>query len=186
MKRLMTTATACLVMLAALPASAEIVESEHGGFASTHSVVVAADRAQVWRELIHPEAWWTHTWSDDSANLRLDARAGGCFCETVPATDGWPAGSVEHMRVLMVMPGSLLRMSGSLGPLQSEGLVGTLTVTLAEEEAGTRITWDYITGGEARFPVGQFGPVVDNVQAEFLGGLVDRLGGAVAGEGAEG
>ncbi len=168
-----------LAALVAAPASAEIVESAHGGFASTHSVVVAADRAHVWRELLHPENWWGHTWSNDSANLRLEARAGGCFCETIPAHDGWPAGSVEHMRVLSVMPGAMLRMSGSLGPLQAEGLVGTLTVTLVDEGEYTRITWDYITGGEARFPVAQFGAVVDGVQAEFLGGLVARLGGAV-------
>lgn len=166
-------------LVVASPASAEVIESAHGGFASTHSVIVSADRAEVWRELVHPENWWSHTWSDDSANLRLDAHAGGCFCETIPAADGWPAGSVEHMRILSVMPGTMLRMSGSLGPLQAEGLVGTLTVTLAEEGNNTRITWDYITGGEARFPVAQFGPMVDGVQAEFLGGLVARLGGAV-------
>ncbi len=178
MKRLYSIAIASAALLLATPASAEIIESAHGGFASTHSVVVAADRAEVWRELIQPEGWWSHTWSDDSANLRLDAQAGGCFCESVPSADGWPAGSVEHMRVLMVMPGSTLRMSGSLGPLQAEGLVGTLTVTLTEVDEGTQITWDYITGGQARFPIDEFGPVVDSVQAEFLGGLVARLGGA--------
>lgn len=175
----LTMAVAAVSLAGPTPAMAEIIESENGGFASTHSVVVAADRAEVWRELVHPEYWWSHTWSDDSANLQLDARAGGCFCESLPSADGWPAGSVEHMRVLMVMPGSVLRMSGSLGPLQAEGLVGTLTVTLTEEEAGTRINWDYISGGQARFPVADFGPVVDSVQAEFLGGLVGRLGGAL-------
>lgn len=166
-------------LLAATSASAEIVESAHGGFASTHSVLVAADRGEVWRELLHPEGWWSHTWSGDPANLRLDAYAGGCFCETIPAVDGWPAGSVEHMRVLSVMPGTMLRLSGSLGPLQAEGLTGTLTVTLSAEGEHTRITWDYITGGEARFPVAQFGPVVDGVQAEFLDALVERLAGPV-------
>lgn len=163
--------------LLAAPASAEVIESSHGGFATRDVAVVAADRQTVWNALIHPEDWWSHTWSDDSANLRLDARAGGCFCETIPATGGWPAGSVEHMRVIMVMPGSTLRLVGSLGPLQSEGLTGTLTVTLADEGEGTRITWDYITGGEARFDPGQFGPVVDGVQSEFLGGLVRHVGG---------
>lgn len=171
--------TAALLGVVAAPTHAEIVESAHGGFASTHSVVVSADRATVWQELVHPENWWSHTWSDNSANLQLNAQAGGCFCETLPPSADWPAGSVEHMRVIMVMPGSTLRMAGSLGPLQSEGLTGTLTVTLADEGEGTRITWDYITGGEARFPVEQFGPVVDGVQAEFLGGLVEQLGGPV-------
>lgn len=164
--------------LLAAPATAEVLESDHGGFASRHSALVAADRMAVWRELIHPEGWWSHTWSDDSANLRLEARAGGCFCEVIPAGDGWPAGSVEHMRVIAVFPGTMLRMSGSLGPLQAEGMVGTLTVTLADEGEGTRITWDYISGGEAHYPPASLASVVDSVQAGFLDALVQRLGGS--------
>ena len=163
----------------ATPAAAEVVESASGGFATHDSAVVAADRQAVWEALLHPEDWWGHTWSNDSANLSLDASAGGCFCETIPAQGDWPAGSVEHMRVIMVMPGTSLRMSGSLGPLQAEGLAGTLTVSLEEVEQGTRINWGYITGGEVRFPVAQWAAVVDGVQTEFLGGLVAQLGGPV-------
>ena len=87
------------------------------------------------------------------------------------------------MRVIGVMPGAMLRMSGALGPLQSEGLLGTLTVTLEDVEQGTRITWEYVIGGQARFPAAQFAPVVDGVQTEFLTSLVSRLGGAVDGPG---
>lgn len=178
-------AIAAVATAAPVPAKAEIVESAHGGFASSHSIVVSANRAAAWRELVHPEGWWSHTWSDNPANLHLDPQAGGCFCETIPATDGWPAGSVEHMRVIMEMPGRVLRMAGSLGPLQSEGLAGMLTVTLADagtaQGEATRITWEYVTGGEARFAVDQLGPVVDGVQAEFLGALAGRLGGAAEG-----
>ncbi len=163
------------------PASAEVVETASGGFATHDSAVVAADRQAVWEALVHPQQWWSHSWSDDSANLTLEPVAGGCFCETIPAQGSWPAGSVEHMRVIMVIPGSVLRMSGSLGPLQAEGLAGTLTVTLEDAGEGTRISWDYITGGEARYPPAQFAPVVDGVQSEFLGALVDRLGGSVDG-----
>ena len=165
----------------ATPAHADIIESTSSGFATQHSAVVMADRAEVWNELLHPERWWAHTWSNDTANLRLEATAGGCFCETIPAADGWPAGSVEHMRVVSIMPGSLLRMSGSLGPLQTEGLVGTLSVTLedAPDGEGTRITWRYVTGGQAGFDLAQIAPVVDRVQGELLGGLVGRLGGAL-------
>lgn len=177
--------SALTASLLAVPASAEVVESSSGGFATHDSAIVGADRAAVWEALVHPERWWSHTWSDDPANLSLDARAGGCFCETIPAADGWPRGSVEHLRVIMVMPGSALRMSGSLGPLQAEGLVGTLTVSLEDTPQGTRISWDYVTGGEARFSAAQFAPVVDGVQSEFLAGLVSQLGGAVdeAGQG---
>lgn len=177
MHRLYTIVLAGLASCVAAPVAAEIIESENGGFAITHTAVVASDRAMVWQELIHPERWWSHTWSDNSANLRLESVAGGCFCETIPGSDEWPAGSVEHMRVVMVMPGQILRMSGSLGPLQSEALAGTLTVTLADTNAGTRIEWDYVTGGQSRLDLQGIAPIVDNVQAEFLAALVARLGG---------
>ncbi|MCB2065138.1 MAG: hypothetical protein KDE15_00695 [Erythrobacter sp.] len=171
---------AAVPTLLATTAAAEVIDSSHGGFATRNVAVVAADRHAVWAELVHPENWWSHTWSGDSANLRLDAEAGGCFCETIPAADGFPAGSVEHMRMVTVMPGRVLRMAGSLGPLQAEGLTGTLTVTLEQAGEGrTRITWDYITGGQASFDPAAFATVVDGVQAEFLGGLVGRLGGPV-------
>lgn len=172
-------ATASAICGLAVSAQAQSLDGDADGFASSHSALVAAPRAEVWRELVHPENWWAHTWSDNSANLHLDARAGGCFCETIPASDGWPAGSVEHMRVVMVMPGRVLRMAGSLGPLQSEGLAGALTITLSDEGEGTRISWDYVTGGHSRIDLETIAPVVDTVQREFLGDLVDRLGGAV-------
>lgn len=167
------------------PAWAEIVESQSGGFASSNSAIVSASREEAWEALVHPEGWWSHTWSNDSANLSLDPRAGGCFCEALPAgLEGITApGSVEHMRVVMVRPGVMLRLSGALGPLQSEGLAGTLTVTLAEAKGGTRITWEFVTGGQARFAFESFAPVVDGVQREFLNGLVAALGGAVADDG---
>ena len=163
----------------ATPATAEVVASSSGGFATHDSAVVAADRGAAWNELIHPENWWSHTWSDNSDNLSLDPAAGGCFCETLPADGDWPAGSVEHMRVITVMPGSTLRMSGALGPLQAEGLTGTLTVSLEDAGEGTRIAWDYVVGGQTRLPVDTIAPAVDAVQSEFLGALVGRLGGPI-------
>lgn len=174
-----TILTSLLACSFSAPVAAELVESDSGGFATHDEAIVSADRSAVWQELVQPENWWSHTWSDDSSNLTLEPVAGGCFCETIPAQGDWPDGSVEHMRVIMVIPGSILRMSGALGPLQSEGLVGTLTVTLDDEGEGSRISWDYVTGGEARFPASQFAPVVDGVQSEFLAALVERLGGAV-------
>ncbi len=163
----------------ATPAAAEVVPSGHGGFTSSHSVLVAMDRELAWSMLIEPEIWWHHTFSGNPANLTLDPRAGGCFCEALPGTDGAPPGSAEHMRVLMVQPHSLLRMSGALGPLQAEGLTGTLTVTLEAEEGGTRIRWNYVVGGQSRMPLDELAPVVDRVQGEFLGRLADALGGMV-------
>ena len=64
----------------------------------------------------------------------LDAQATGCFCELLPlpkdAPEGTRRGSVEHMHVVYADPGRVLRMRGGLGPLQSEAVHGTLTITL--------------------------------------------------------
>lgn len=178
-KLVKTSIIAACALCAASPLSAEIVSSQGGGFASAHDITVAAGAAQSWAMLVQPELWWTHSWSDNSANLSLEAAAGGCFCETIPGAAGEAAGSAEHMRVVMVMPGRMLRMTGALGPLQSEGLSGTLTVTLTAVDAGTRINWDYVIGGQSRLPLDALAPVVDSVQAEFLGSLADALGGPV-------
>ena len=172
-------AGAGLLTLAATSAHAEIVESANGGFASQHSVLVAADVETVWNELVHPENWWSHTWSGDSANLSLELRGGGCFCETIPGQGGLPDGSVEHMRVLAVFPHRMLRLGGALGPLQSEALSGALTITLREDALGTEISWHYVTGGQSRMDMEQMAPVVDRVQAEFLGKRAERLGGDI-------
>ena len=168
------------VLALASPAAAEVVQSTPGGFASHHEAVVATPPAETWAMLVEPQRWWSHTWSDNSANLRLVPQAGGCFCEVIPATgDDALSGSVEHARVVAVFPYRMLRMVGALGPLQSEGLAGTLTVTLAPEEEGTRIAWDYVIGGQSRTRLETFAPVVDGVNGAFLGGLVDALGGEV-------
>ena len=63
------------------------------------------------------------------ANMRIEPKPGGCFCEAVPAGRR-SGGEIEHMRVIYVAPGSTLRMSGGLGPLQSEAVTGVLTMTL--------------------------------------------------------
>jgi len=162
-----------------MPLAAEVVPSETGGFASSQSVVVGVDSASAWSMLVEPQFWWHHSYSDNSDNLTLDPHAGGCFCEVLPGVNGAPSGSAEHMRVLFVQPHVELRMTGALGPLQTEGLKGTLSVKLEAVQDGTRITWDYVVGGESRMSLAELAPVVDRVQGEFLGNLADALGGAI-------
>jgi hypothetical protein len=69
-------------------------------------------------------------------------RAGGCFCERLK--DG---GSVQHLQVVYAAPGKGLRLRGALGPLQMEGVDGTLAWTLKPAEGGTSVTQSYAVGG---------------------------------------
>jgi hypothetical protein len=173
MKRMMLGAAA-FASLAPAAALAEVVEADAGGFTVHGTVRVAATPHAAWEGLIQPARYWNgdHSWSGDAANLTLEPVAGSCFCEVLPASGG----AVEHARVVYAAPGEMLRLRGSLGPLQSEALTGTLTVTLKAVDGGTEIDWTYVVGGHARFSLPELAPVVDGVIDEQFGRLGDSLG----------
>ena len=179
MRRTLT--VAAVLALTARPAAAEVIASGETGFVVRETAEVPADPGQTWQTLIAPQKWWSkaHTFSGDSANLYLDAQGGGCFCEKLPLKDGAPGvrgGSVAHMRVVYADPGKALRMVGALGPLQSEALTGTMTITLKPGGGGTRIVMEYVVGGYMRYKVDEIAPAVDKVLAGQLAALAASLG----------
>jgi uncharacterized protein YndB with AHSA1/START domain len=136
----------CIAMLAALAgsASAGVADVTANGFTIELQQPVAAPPGKVYAALIEPSRWWSsdHTYSGDAANLSLDARATGCFCEKL--ADG---GSVQHLTVLAAMPGKSLRLGGMLGPFQAVAGGGVMTWTLSPTPAGTDLKLTYqITG----------------------------------------
>lgn len=181
----------------AVPARAEVVATSEIGFVSRNVADVTATPYEAWTALVSPAKWWnkSHSWSGDAAGFYMDAQAGGCFCELLPVPDGAPEGtrrgSVEHMRVIFADPGRVMRLSGALGPLQGDAVVGTLTVTFKPVEGGTRITWEYAVGGFMRMRTDQIGPGADAMLADqlsrlavFLGPLVREAPAAPEGEAA--
>lgn len=176
--------------LAALPvpALAEVQEASASGFTvGGELTLISHDNSDVWQALIRPGEWWSsdHSWSGDAANMTLDPVAGGCFCEVLPGQGANPPGSVEHMRVIHAAPNSLLRMQGALGPLQSEAVIGVLTIELRyvmvtglpthDVGHGTEISWTYVVGGYSRVPLDQIAPAVDAVVAEQMQRLAVHL-----------
>ena len=125
-------------------AAAAVVTVVSDGCTIREKVHIAASAAQVYDALVRPAKWWNseHTFSGDAANLTLDARAGGCFCEKLP--DG---GSVLHMTVVAVFPGKSLMMRGALGPFQSQGVEGALSWVLTAAGDQTDLTLTYNLGG---------------------------------------
>lgn len=174
-KRLMKVGAALLMLLAAAPAAAELRSGTASGFESVHVAIVAAPPAEVFAALVEPARWWNkdHTYSGDSANLRLELRAGGCFCETVPV-DG---SIIEHGRVVYARPGHALRLSAALGPLQAEGVAGALSWTLKPVATGTEVTQSYVVGGFVRGGLGQVAPAVDRVMGAQIEGLTALFAG---------
>lgn len=168
-----------LVALMPLPAAAEVAASSDAGFVSHNVAEVSASPAEAWAMLVRPGEWWNgeHSYSGSAANMTIEPVAGGCFCEAIPAANGVAAGQIEHMRVVYIDPRvRTLRLAGALGPLQSEALTGALTMTVEASGMGSKITWDYVVGGYARFAMGEIAPAVDGVVAEQLSRLADRLG----------
>lgn len=172
-----------------VPAHAEVVQADERGFVVSGSTTVTGVDAQgAWAQLVEPANWWSsdHSWSGDAQNMWLVPAVDGCFCEALPnAQNAEQVGSAEHMRVIHAVPGQLLRMRGSLGPLQSEALTGVLTIELEEVqlsglpsrdiETGVTISWSYIVGGYARFPLAEIAPAVDGVMAEQMQRFADHL-----------
>lgn len=186
-------ATLAAVTLAAAPARAEVVQQADNGFVVQASVTVATDPDATFAMLRTPAKWWDkdHTWTGNAENLYMDAQAGGCFCELIPnepTTEGGAPqrtlrGSVQHMQILYVDPGRLLRLSGALGPLQGEAVTGVLTLTLKPIKGGTRISMDYVVGGFMRMSTAEIAPAVDKVMAAQLSRLGMALGPLVGGGG---
>ena len=183
MKFLAFPAVALALSTFATPAAARVDASSDAGFAVVHEVDIAATPTQLWLVLTRPSSWWSkgHTWSGDAANLWMVPRQGGCFCETLPLPekrngrrhpDSWPTGFVQHASVIYARPDQLLRLSGVLGPLQSEGLTGTLSFAIAPVANGTsKLKLDYVVGGYSRIPLKSVAPAVDAVLAEQVARL---------------
>lgn len=173
------------LFLTTTPAQAEVTAQSENGFAVRHVVTVSVDPDAAFAMLRTPAKWWDkdHTWTGNADNLYMDAQAGGCFCELIPneatTESGAPQrtlrGSVQHMQIVYVDPGKLLRLSGALGPLQGEALVGTMTIALAPIKGGTRLTFEYVAGGFMRMRPAEIAPAVDGV----LGAQASRLGMAL-------
>ena len=158
-------AAAAIAVLTAGQAHAAIEGASAVGFTAVETAHIAAAPDRVFAVLIEPARWWSpdHTFSHDAANLRLEPRAGGCWCEALPG-----GGSVEHLRVVYVAPGQLLRLTGALGPLQSMPVQGVLSFTLAAAGGGTDLKVTYALAGPG---LGELAGPVDGVLGEQVGRL---------------
>lgn len=161
--------TIVMLSLVVLTARAEVTDSAPYGFTSEHTLVIAAPPEKVFRALVEDVGrWWdpTHSYSGKASNFSIDPRAGGCFCEQLD--DG---GAVEHMRVVFIEPAKTLRLRGGLGPLQTMGVAGAMSFSVAASETGCTLTYRYVVGGYDRGGLEALAGPVDRVQL----GQLERL-----------
>jgi uncharacterized protein YndB with AHSA1/START domain len=153
---------AATLALAAAPSRAETSGVSPTGFTSTFALVVDAEPDRVFQAFGQLPRWWNddHTWSGKAANMNVDLHAGGCWCER------WGDGqSVMHGHVLLVQPGSALRLYAALGPLQELPISGVLTFATAKREGQTRLRVTYRVAGAADAGLEKLAPLVDSVLA---------------------
>ncbi|MBK9004394.1 MAG: hypothetical protein IPM67_13170 [Sphingomonadales bacterium] len=184
---------AAAAALFATPAMAEVKTVADQGFSTLHAADVLAKPEDVWKRLLAPKDWWNpaHSWSGSTDGFYIDPQAGGCFCELFQEKDKdgklSTKGSVEHMRVIFSQPAKVLRMQGSLGPLQAEAATGTLTIAMEplKDGAGTRVSFSYVVGGYMRFKTADIGPAVDAVLREQFDRMIKPLGKVIGNDTSE-
>jgi uncharacterized protein YndB with AHSA1/START domain len=164
-KLAMCAAALTCASLAGGRAAAEVLNVAANGFEIRETAHTTASPDQVYAALLQPARWWSsdHTFSRSAANLVLDARAGGCWCETLPN-----GGSVEHLRVVYVAPGKTLRLRGAIGPFQALAVDGAMTWSLQSVPGGTDISLSYVAGGYVKDGFDELSKAADHVLGEQL------------------
>ena len=160
----------CLFLLwsALVPAgyASSVTSSSADGFTIEHSFEVRATAALAYQAFTEKIGrWWgpEHTYSGNSQNMAIEARANGCFCER------WGAGAgIVHMTVLYVDPNKTIRFSGGLGPLQEMAVSGVMTVDFMEEGGRTKVLFKYAISGRAALELDKVAPLVDRVLVEQM------------------
>ena len=149
MKAMLSGAAVAFALIAMqCAAHGEVVDPQPNGFSLQEKEQIAAPPDKVYAALIDIGHWWSnaHTISGDAKNMTLDARASGCWCETLPKSGG----SVQHMTVIYADPGKVLRLHGALGPFQGSGMDGTMNIVLKPNKDGTQVVLVYNLGGYIR------------------------------------
>ncbi|WP_265564164.1 SRPBCC family protein [Sphingomicrobium arenosum] len=148
----------------ALPgaAHADVINTTTNSFHLRHEIPLVVPAARAFDLLTRPGAWWngSHSYSGDAANMRLELRPGGCFCEI------WDGGAVEHLRVAAVTPGEQIVMTGGLGPLLYAPATGTMIWKVEDGGTGAILTIDYKVTGFAESDAADWASRVDAVLAE--------------------
>jgi len=152
-------------LIAAGHACAEVSDAAANGFTVKQTAHIQATPDKVYDALIAPQRWWSsqHSFSGNSANMSLDAKAGGCWCETLAN-----GGSVLLMTVVYASPGNGLRMRGALGPFQTMAVDGALIWSLKSADGGTDVTLISSIGGYDKDGFEKISHAADGVMGEQI------------------
>ena len=125
------------------PATTRVVAADPTSIVVSQQVEVALPPAGAYAAFGQVSRWWSkdHTYSGNAANLSLDLRPGGCFCEKLGT------GGVEHLHVVLANPGKQVVMTGLLGPMLYQATSGVMEVTFKPAGQRTSMTMTYRATG---------------------------------------
>ena len=158
-----------LLLLAGNTARSDVTAAGDTGFSIHYTIPLDATPERTYQAIVEEVGkWWIadHTWSGDPANLSIEARAGGCFCEKLAG-----GGSMQHMQVTWAQPGKEIRMTGGLGPLQMMGVHGGMQWLLKATEEGSVLEYNYVVTGFSPDGLGNLAPIVNTVQGQQVEAL---------------
>lgn len=153
---LKTLIAAAALLLAAMPASAEVIARTADSFTLRYSVVMETTPDDLLAGMTHVENWWdgAHSYSGDAKNISVDMTVGGCWCERLPnGTD------FRHATVLAIEPDHLT-FNAPFGPLNGKATRADFTVTWPEPNRGWTVTWLMVIEGPG---LGAYADAVDGV-----------------------
>ncbi len=156
-----------VLMAAAAPARAEVLDADATAFTVRAVMPINAAPDTVFDALRAVAQWWdgAHTFSGHASSLTLDPKPGGCFCEQLSG------GGIQHMVVIYADRGKLLRLSGGLGPLQALAVTAIWTLRLQDTDGRTIVESTYAVAGRGKDSLATLAPVVDQVMGEQIGRL---------------
>jgi hypothetical protein len=165
-----------IALFAALapPCRTEVADVAADHFAVTHEADLNVSGQRAWTALVDEiDQWWdpSHTFGGDAAALRLEAKPGGCFCETLPE-----GGGVVHLTVINAAPGKTLVLTGALGPLQQHPVQGVMTWQLEPANGKTHVKLTYrVSGWFQSASLADLAPAVDGVLGEQLARYAEHV-----------
>lgn len=147
---------AAALVLTAQPAAAEVVARSENGFTLRFVAQVAADADRIPASLEALPQWWdgAHSYTGEAANLSLDLKPGGCWCEKMP--DGT---NFDHGRTTSVEPDRML-FHAPFGPLRGRTTRADLEMTWEPGTEGLTLVWTMTVEGAG---VGAMADPVDGV-----------------------
>lgn len=161
-----------LLLAMAGTAQGEVLDAAPHGFTVRHVTEIPASRFAVYDAAIEVDRWWSgeHTVSGVAANLYLEPRPQGCFCERLGEDGG-----LTHLTVSFVNPGVMLRLSGGLGPLGLMGISGNMTWEFDQQGEVTTLTLTYAVGGYLPQGLDSLAGAVDAVLTEQMTRLANYV-----------